>query len=114
MTRIEILNSYLTTLQTEKLTAVGARLRYLDRRITVITDALYQLYNYPVTTVSATYIGNDWRIICDATRLMIQAKIGDAWESIQIFEKPSDLILEPPIVVYSPDIPAILSNSKKL
>lgn len=114
MTRIEILNAYLTRLQTEKLTAVGARLRYLDRRIVVITDALYRLYNYPVSTGATTYIGNDWRIICDATRLMIQAKIGEAWESIQVFEKPSDLILEPPIVVYPPDIPAIPSNGENL
>lgn len=122
MTRIEILNGYLTRLQTEKQTAVGARLRYLDRRIAVITDALYKLYNYPVTTVSSTQVvnvtfegvpfkvlcGNDeWRLVGDATRLLIQAKIGNSWDSIQIFDKPSNLILEPPLVYHPPDIPNV-------
>jgi hypothetical protein len=107
MTRIDILNQQLGLLNTEKLTAVGARLRQVNRRITVITDALYRLYNYPITTVSSSQVvnvtfegvpfkvlcGNDeWRLIGDATKFMIQAKIGDTWSSIQIFEKLTDLM----------------------
>ncbi len=40
MTRIDILNQQLGLLNTEKLTAVGARLRQVNRRIEVIQNVL--------------------------------------------------------------------------
>jgi hypothetical protein len=102
MTRIEILNEQLTAFQTERETAVGARLRHLNRRIDTITNVLLKQYNYPLTTVSKvdfvddTYegvtfkvlCGNDeWRLVSDSSRLMIQAKVAEVWESFQVIGK---------------------------
>ena len=47
MTRIEILNSNLATLQAEKLTAVGSVLRLINRRIVSIQNVLLREMNYP-------------------------------------------------------------------
>lgn len=111
MSRLDILGTELESLRAEKLTAVGARLRTINRRIDILINVLIRKKNYPDTNSegsagnSMTVFHDDslgesnfmvmcgnsnWRIICDDQNLLIQSFLdSDAvWQTVQALQKP--------------------------